>query len=276
MYYTFEDCNDLSDWISTAIPNRLYFGPYPNQCMADRLMLQKFDLLVNLTQDNEPGTSVYDIDNKKYMTFPITDSSFPQDPIEYSQFILTLFDAFKEGKKIYVHCRGGHQRSVMVASSLLCLMGNDLKTSLDITIQAHHERKIIRDKWKVHRSPLSYVQYGFLEKIHRNLYINIHGNKYYQWLSLADFKKFFYYLRDEEDTYKIYKILHNHFNLKFLCNQDLTYRIQLTYLRNLVITQSLIPTQFSWGENHLILYKNVLSSLRTKMLLKAKTKSNYV
>jgi len=51
--YSFKLEDNIYDWISCIENNRLYFGPFPNQLMIDRLLEEKFNLIVNLTMENE-------------------------------------------------------------------------------------------------------------------------------------------------------------------------------------------------------------------------------
>jgi hypothetical protein len=51
--YSFKLNDQLYDWISCIEENRLYFGPYPTQLMIDKMMEEKFDVIVNLTMEDE-------------------------------------------------------------------------------------------------------------------------------------------------------------------------------------------------------------------------------
>ena len=83
--YLFKENDIVYNWISCLIPDRIYFGPFPNQLLIDRLLDEKFDLIVNLTCEDEiiynditnitnKDNIVYNITKKNYLNFPIKDN----------------------------------------------------------------------------------------------------------------------------------------------------------------------------------------------------------
>jgi hypothetical protein len=228
--YTFKENDILYDWISVIVPDRIYFGPYPSQYMVDKILQENFDLIVDLTDSKEPDTVRYRIENKNYMTFPIPDNSFPTDPVDFCKFILTLNEYQINNKKIYIHCRGGHGRSSMTTISLMCVSGIDFRSSVDSVIKSHNTRVILRPKWK-RRSPLNYLQFNFLTKIHKDLYINLRGSGYYGWLSLGG--GVYDNLKGESDLEIIREKITEHFSA-LENNKDFHCRLKLTYLRKFI------------------------------------------
>lgn len=266
--YIFKENDLIFNWISCLIENRLYFGPFPNQLMIDRLSEENFDLIVNLTTEGEED--MYAIKNEKYLSFPIPDNSIPVCTIDYCSFITRFKYEYYIGKKIYVHCRGGHGRSSMVCCSLLCcLFGYDLKESINLVTAAHNDRVMLRNKWRLKKSPLHHCQFLFLVKIHKNIYIN-HTNqtKYYSWLSLkASSKPVSYNEYNYQNLYDLlyydnnmtscekFRILYNYFMEKITKNSDMLIKFQLTYLKKFVMTD---PSNQDFN----IFYENVLNSVR--------------
>ena len=168
----------LYDWISCVIPDRVYFGPIPNQFMIQQLFKHKFNLIVNLTEED------YQV-NCKMIHYPIVDKSIPSNVLDYCKFILTLKKEYENSmNKIYIHCLAGHSRSSMITVSLLsCIYDGELKNMIDRVIISHRNRVHLRNIWQV-RSPFNYKQFSFLCTIHKNIYINLHKNsKLYNWLS---------------------------------------------------------------------------------------------
>lgn len=199
--YSFKMNENIYDWISSLVKDRLYFGPFPNQNMIDMLLKEKFDFIVNLTMDNEniftefndikdlelEKYQTYKIPKSKYISYQIKDNDVPDCPLTYSSFILKLKKLYLSDKKIYVHCRGGHGRSGMVSVSILLSIFPDknIKEAIEFVNQCHIDRVILRKKWKNKKTPFNYNQYLFLLKIHKNIYIN-NVNKYYNWLIFND------------------------------------------------------------------------------------------
>lgn len=181
----FKNTSSLYEWISCAIPDRVYFGPLPNEYMLEQLKQKRFNLIVNLTENAD----AYDISQYKedfeIIHYPIVDNSVPKDIPEYCRFIVHLKHIFNDkSKKIYIHCRAGHSRSSMVMVSLLsCIYNDELKDIVNKVIECHRNRKRLRDVWR-HRSPFNYIQFMFLCNIHKNIYVNIGADsKMYNWLS---------------------------------------------------------------------------------------------
>jgi hypothetical protein len=176
----FSNSNFLYDWISCVIPNRIYFGPIPNDHMIHQLKEKNFNIIVNVTE-NEID---YGPDFKSFH-FPIKDNSIPDNIFEYCKFVIELKKEFETNKnKMYIHCRGGHGRSSMITISLLCCLYNEeLKHIINKVIGYHKSRIVLRDIWRI-KSPINYKQFMFLCMIHKNIYINVDSDsKIYNWLS---------------------------------------------------------------------------------------------
>lgn len=280
--YSFKVEDDLYDWISCLEKNKLYFGPFPNQLMIDKLIEEKFDIIVNLTMDDEEvfkhiedkdiiADTSYKIAKNKYISYQIKDNDVPICTISYCSFILKLYDCYKNNKKIYIHCRGGHGRSGMVSTSLMLVISpeKNIKDIIDEVNKSHINRVILRDKWKNKNTPFNYNQYSFLLKIHRNIYINI-NNRYYILLIFNE--KINY---QNEDFYNIYeffineniyietkiKFLKQYFTDKINTNKDIECKLQSTYLRKIILTDC---TNKSFCD----MYSNILHEIRDSYFLK--------
>lgn len=181
----FKKHSSLYEWISCVIPDRIYFGPMPNEFMLHELYLKKFTTIVNVTENAyfnpyppDDGGGRVDI-----LHFPIEDTSIPDNSIEYCTFIMKLKQIYDSGSKMYIHCLGGHSRSSMVVVSLLfCMYNEELKDIVNKVIRYHRNRVKLRDIWQF-RSPFNYKQFSFLCMIHKNIYINLDADsKVYNWL----------------------------------------------------------------------------------------------
>jgi len=249
--YLFKEEDNIYDWIS-CLDNNLYFGPFPNQIMIDKLLDKKFDIIVNLTMDNESVFSIecssYKIQKNKYIHYPIVDNDVPKCSMSYCSLVIKLKNLYEENKKIYIHCRGGHGRSGMLSTSLLIVLKPEksIKEIIEDINNSHTKRVVLREKWKTKSSPFNYNQYAFLIKIHKNIYINIQ-NKYYSWLIFNEKIEY-----KNEKFYNIYELfiaqnlpqeekeefLRNYFDNKLKFNKDIQYKLRLTYLKRIILTDS--------------------------------------
>jgi len=241
----------LYDWISCVVPNRIYFGPIPNEHMKEQLKEKNFNLIVNVTENE------IDYGPLKSLYFPIKDNSIPDNNYEYCKFIIQLKKEYEDKKtKMYIHCRGGHGRSSMVVISLLCCIYNkELKSIVNDVIEYHRNRVVIREIWK-YRSPMNYKQFTFLCMIHKNIYINVQSDsKIYNWLCPKNIwidqnKTLDNYVEDYTIDYTIL------FEL-ILPNTLFLNRIRNTYLKRLTF----IDKNMGW------FYDHFFKSLREKIIL---------
>lgn len=170
----------LYDWISCVFQNRLYFGSLPNENMAEQLEKEGFNLIVNVTENP------YYCNGIRMMHYPIVDNYVPIDNLSYCKFIFTLKKEVENiSNKIYLQCKGGHSRSSLVMTSLLCTLypSLELKDVMNNVTELHRNRVMLREIWR-HKSPFNYRQFTFLCMLHKNIYINIESDsKMYNWLS---------------------------------------------------------------------------------------------
>ena len=228
----FKNTSSLYEWISCAVPDRVYFGPLPNEYMLEQLKKNRFNVIVNLTENLDS----YDIsDDIRLIHYPIVDNSVPKDMSDYCRFVVQLKHEFDEkANKIYIHCRAGHSRSSMVMVSLLfCIYNDELKDIVNKVIECHRNRKRLRDIWR-YRSPFNYKQFMFLCAVHKNVYVNIGADsKMYNWLSPKNILVNGYMTLEEyvnkQDEINLVP------NLYDIIKNDtyLLYKIKKTYLKKL-------------------------------------------
>jgi ribA/ribD-fused uncharacterized protein len=147
------------------------FGSYPTQQDVIDLENEGVSLFVNLTTfiENLPSYNT----SKKYINFPIRDTKIPDNNYKFALLIIYLEDSIKRKEKIFIHCRGGHGRSALVAACLLCKMKNiDAKQSIEIVSFSHNTRKKMADKYRNILVPNSKVQRFYLSKIYEPLYFS--------------------------------------------------------------------------------------------------------
>ncbi len=265
--YIFKKDDFLYNWISCLVKDRIYFGPYPNLEMINHLKKEKFTYIIDLTNGCEEES--YLTNNKEskenelsYIHFPIQDHNIPYCATSYCNFIVRLKTIYQSGNKLYIHCRGGHGRSSMVATSLYYILYDiDLKTAIESVSQFHNDRVNLREHWKSKKMPINYNQFQFLKKIHKNIYINMKNyNKYYHWLywngsfesdnmKYDDFYDFFRNSKLTNDE-KMESISHFYIN-RFKENKEFECKMQLTFLKKFILTDSEDPLYAEVYQNSL-------------------------
>jgi protein-tyrosine phosphatase len=134
--------------VSYFIENRVAFGSFPTQDDIDELEICGFVHFIDLTSHLEKGVSPYQTRFNR-VKFPIRDGSVPYDFRSFCSFISCLLTLVNSGDKIYIHCKGGHGRSILVVSCILYFLYNNI-TVEDALIKAseyHNTRKELKTKW---------------------------------------------------------------------------------------------------------------------------------
>jgi hypothetical protein len=227
----------LYDWISCVFENRLYFGFLPNENMAEQLEKEGFNLIVNVTENP------YYCNGIRMMHYPIVDNYVPTDNLSYCKFIFSLKKEVENiSNKIYLQCQGGHGRSSLVMTSLLCTLypSLELKDVMNNVTELHRNRVMLRDIWR-HKSPFNYRQFVFLCTLHKNIYVNIESDsKMYNWLSPRNIL-----LKEEknkislEDYFTQIKVIDKKEAFTLLkANVTFIFRLRHTCLKKLVFIHS--------------------------------------
>jgi len=155
------------DKCSYFFNNTALFGSFPSQESVNILEQEGVQYFVNLTYNDEYNILPYQT-NYNYISFPIRDLGVPQNLLDFSKFILKLTNIILNLRtsKIYIHCRGGHGRSGVVISCILCQIYNKLTTQqiLLLVNKYHNDRETMREKWRVIGSPQTRHQKYFVYK----------------------------------------------------------------------------------------------------------------
>ena len=150
---------------SYFIKDKAIFGGFPTQLIVEELEKEGIIYFIDLTFPNEKNIKPY-VTNHNYISFPIKDGFYPENNIEFANFIINLkniISNLKNKEKIYIHCKGGHGRSGIVVSVLLCqLFGFTPEQSLEQTTKFHNSRLIMKDKWRKIGSPQTHNQKKFV------------------------------------------------------------------------------------------------------------------
>lgn len=151
---------------SFFIEKKALFGGFPNHNQIEELVDEGVVWFVDLTHRTEKNIKVYSHLVTNWINFPIKDGQVPENNKNFFIFLLVIqmvLESLKPGEKIYLHCRGGHGRSSLVAS---CILGMVLKIppfeSMSVVRRYHSRRPNLRSKW-LSRWPLNRKQRKFIE-----------------------------------------------------------------------------------------------------------------
>jgi ribA/ribD-fused uncharacterized protein len=246
------------EFCSYFIKNKCLFGTYPSQINVEELEVNNIKHFVNLTHNDEklikPYTTKYN-----YYSYPIYDNSVPTDWFTFSKFlykIVNIIYKLNNDEKMYVHCRGGHGRSIIF---IICILVIYHDITIDISIKMvnhyHQQRKNLKEKWKNIVIPNIYKQKKFLENFFKPLY-------YYKALKdnittgFSNFSLHSVYIKElgvfptSEAAFNAYKNLNNiDYVIKQLKSKTPIISRKISY--------NVIPTEY-WNKNKLVIMKYIL------------------
>jgi protein-tyrosine phosphatase len=136
----------------SKVNEQIYFGKYPDNAILKALHEVGIKLIIDLTHftDNLPKYSSV----VKRIEFPIVDMGIEDDELTLRNvmFIKSLF--LNGHNPVYIHCRGGHGRSGVIACLLYGLVYNKTaEESLEAIKGAHDNRKQMSRKMRILGSP---------------------------------------------------------------------------------------------------------------------------
>lgn len=153
---------------SFFIKNIAMFGSFPTQKKVEELEQMGVKYFIDLTFPSEKSITPYKT-KYKYLHYPIKDRSIPSDYIFFSKFVIEISKIIRnicKGDLIYIHCKGGHGRSGILVSCLLCYIYKiPPDKALKLTTEYHGKRKLMREKWRNIGSPQTYWQKNFVRKM---------------------------------------------------------------------------------------------------------------
>ncbi|MGL4813964.1 MAG: protein-tyrosine phosphatase family protein [Enterobacter sp.] len=153
------------------IPQQCLFGAYPTQDQIRELESWGVNLIIDLTKLDEKNIKKYQT-NVDVVHFPISDNNIPENKEQFYNLVVYISKQIKDGKKIYIHCKGGHGRSGILVSALLCYIYNITpnesfkKTSeYHSTRPIHARRSKMNEFWKKKGSPQTKEQKQFIHDL---------------------------------------------------------------------------------------------------------------
>lgn len=138
----------------SKVNDQIYFGKYPNEDILEALKELNIKLIIDLTHFTDNLQKYHIVEGVKRIEFPIVDMGIEEDnlTLQYVMFIKTLF--LHGDFPVYIHCKGGHGRSGVIASLLYGILYNKTaEESLEIIKEAHDKRKQMSRKTRILGSP---------------------------------------------------------------------------------------------------------------------------
>lgn len=160
------------DHASYFIKDRALFGSFPTQESVDTLEQEGVRFFVDLTQQDEKYTIPYKTKHT-YINYPIPDHHTPTNWKSFAKFIIKISRIIKKlesNELLYLHCKGGHDRSSMVAACIICyIFALHPSVAIDKISHYHSKRSVLREKWRYIDVP-SQSQRDFIQKFFEPLY----------------------------------------------------------------------------------------------------------
>jgi hypothetical protein len=161
------------------IENKAIFGAFPIQESVNELEKIGVRYFLDLTRPFERGTIPY-YTKYNYENYPIFDRSCPIDRISFGRLIVKygkIINNLLPGELVYIHCRGGHGRSGLVASCLLAwIFKMSPQEAMDIANNFHAKRSVMREKWRKIGVPQTRIQKNFVLSFFKPIYITKQRN----------------------------------------------------------------------------------------------------
>lgn len=153
------------------VPNQCLFGAYPTQEQITELEEWGVQIIVNLTNNEERNIQCYKT-NVNVIHFPILDNKIPDNHKVFFNLVVFLAQKIKEKNKIYIHCKGGHGRSGILVSALLCQMYGLLPGDSFKKTSEYHSKRLVHARnskmneyWKNKGSPQTIEQKRFVSEL---------------------------------------------------------------------------------------------------------------
>ncbi len=128
--------------------DRILVGWYPNREELSAIIARGYDVYISLVtpaETTELGCYVNSvravISNPIFVTYPIVDGHIPTDLEGFRKLLQLILFLNKQGRKIYLHCRGGHGRAGVVIACLYKELGMSSTEALMQVQERHRERK---------------------------------------------------------------------------------------------------------------------------------------
>ena len=241
----------IEDFWSQATDN-IYFGAYPTQSMIDKVIAAFPNAyIVNLTQDKE-CLEGYTTPPGKFLSFPIRDNGTPaQDILTFTKFLARV----SSQDTLFIHCKGGHGRSSMIAACVLCYKFRyEPEEALNIVMRAHRQRKILSERWRSRALCMHLCQRNFVY----DTFLPVFIKKTYKYGNYNSFNSYsFHPIKYRGHTFHCVEVLYQ--ALKDFDNED-----YLTKLLN--INERFAYLAKNIGEEHFIAGEELWTARRHEIM----------
>lgn len=168
----------MDDFSASLFGGLLSFGKYPTHTEL-AIILTEYKHIVNIcTPSDTAGWNTNDIytipagSDVTLINYPFEDGTHGQYPHQgwdsfpgfINQLITILYNGASAGK-IYIHCKGGHGRSALVAAIIYGrLSPATTQEALAAVREAHQKRRVMDDKWRRLGAPQRAKQKAIVKK----------------------------------------------------------------------------------------------------------------
>lgn len=160
----------LNNYTASLLQGTLRFGSYPSSELVDALTTEYYTTFVDLTdQHDAPLVIATGIDYPYIVPSSVailkcpTPDRTPGDVNAIRLIVQQCVNILKAGEKVYIHCRGGHGRSAVVAAIILIELGSDAAVVLRGVRASHRRRLVMDDKWRKLGAPQTNKQKQFVK-----------------------------------------------------------------------------------------------------------------
>jgi hypothetical protein len=169
---------NIEDFSASLLDGNLRFGKYPTQEEVILLVTNGYALFVDVTCEAEMLTPYILPNTIKLLKLPIQDRSIPNNTAQVTELVKSITRTLDIHEKVYIHCKGGHGRSALIAC---CVLGElrcrdttqrsstNTITSKDLSKQvletcklAHQNRRVMKPRWRKLGSPQTTTQCNFV------------------------------------------------------------------------------------------------------------------
>lgn len=156
-----------SDYANWVIPGMVMCGPTPGmtgyfpiipsmeyQVNMKNILDDGINTFVCLQEEVDPEKSyrpllsLFGKPDVRILHWPMKDNSTPINKSAFLKQLASLLDMIREGRKIYIHCAGGHGRTGMYTACLLVCLYKEMRSYEDVLyyIQSVHDYRRKQNK----------------------------------------------------------------------------------------------------------------------------------
>lgn len=179
-----------------CLPRRILFGGYPSESDLVLLRNRNVTTILDLTVEHVPVPEEYYAYRNRWfrcLRYPIIDHQVPSGTLSFCSLIVGLASSLLSHpqENIYIHCRGGHGRSVLVSAILLhYLFRRSFKEIIEWISWCHNLRPSSKIKWKQGLYPQNAQQRHFLRSMCQPIYYPIRQSSDLEAKRLLSFVKY--------------------------------------------------------------------------------------